>query len=373
MSRLAIICTHPIQYYTPVFKMLARVIELKVFYTSGEYDKFDTGFGINIDWDIPLLDGYDFQFLINTAKNRGTHHFFGVINQDAIKMIGKFKPDSILIYGWAHHSHFKILHYFKGKVPILFRGDSIALDQHHPLRSIARKVMLNYIYRHIDHAFYAGTNNKHYFNKYGLKTSQLTFVPHAVDNKRFACNEDVLQIRKKLRLTETDVLILFAGKFTAIKNPTILLKAFDQLQLLNSQLLLVGDGPMKSHLEAKYKNKKIHFMPFQNQSVMPSVYKSCDLFCIPSKSETWGLAVNEAMAAGKAILASDMVGSATDLVKSSNGLIFQSGCLKDLKQKLAMLVTNRADLKRKGWSSIAIIKNWNFETQVKNITGALPA
>jgi len=369
--RLAIICTHPIQYYVPVFKQLAEVIELKVFYTAGEKISFDKGFGLNIQWDIPLLDGYDFQFLINNARKHSTSHFFGTINPDAIRNVQQFEPSHILIFGWAHYSHLKILNYFSGKVRILFRGDSTALRQDHLLKSLTKKVILKYIYSHVNHALYTGINNKRYFKDYGFKNNQLIFAPHAVDNKRFACTRATLPIREIFQIKESEILILFSGKFTAIKNPEMLVKAFSALQLTNTHLLLVGDGPLAANLRSAYQHEKIHFFPFQNQSDMPAVYQSCDLFCMPSKSESWGLAINEAMAASKAILASDMVGSAADLIKPANGMIFQSNNIADLKQKLVKLTHSKAKLTQKGQSSKVIIQNWNFETQVKGILRVL--
>lgn len=65
MKRLAIITTHPIQYNAPLFKLLTQRnnITIKVFYTWGKSvleNKYDPGFKKNIEWDIPLLDGYGF-------------------------------------------------------------------------------------------------------------------------------------------------------------------------------------------------------------------------------------------------------------------------------------------------------------------------
>ena len=77
--RLAIINTHPIQYYAPVFKLLHQQpnISVKVFYTYGENsaNKYDPGFNRNINWDIPLLDGYPYEYIKNAAEDAGTHTF----------------------------------------------------------------------------------------------------------------------------------------------------------------------------------------------------------------------------------------------------------------------------------------------------------
>ena len=70
MKKLAIVTTHPIQYNAPVFRMLQErnVIAIKVFYTWGEKvleNKYDPGFNRVIDWDIPLLNGYDYVMVNN--------------------------------------------------------------------------------------------------------------------------------------------------------------------------------------------------------------------------------------------------------------------------------------------------------------------
>ena len=113
-------------------------------------------------------------------------------------------------------------------------------------------------------------------------------------------------------------------------------------------------------------NKNIHFFDFKNQSQMPAIYQACDLFCLPSVSETWGLAVNEAMAASKAILVSDQVGCAVDLVKiGENGFIFESNNFDDLKIKLSLLLTDKKSLNKMGNKSAEMIKEWSIDIQAK--------
>lgn len=392
IKKLAIITTHPIQYYAPVFRLLSNKVELKVFYTWGEssLNKFDKGFGRQVEWDLPLLDGYDSAFLENIAKDQGTHHFNGIVNPNLIDTIQSFKPDAILVYGWAWRSHLKAIRYFKGKIPVYFRGDSTLLNHQFGLKSIVKNIFLKWVYRHIYVAFYVGKQNKAYFKKYDVDEKQLVFAPHAIDNERFAEDRHIeaSSLRTKFGIDSSEILILFAGKFDLVKNPFILLDAFINLDLKNTHLLFIGNGVLEGSLKRKVEGlgtkrsfdyaqddsikKRIHFIDFQNQTAMPVVYQACDLFCLPSLSETWGLAVNEAMAAGKAILISNKVGCAADLVKSTiNGEIFKSGDLGDLKQKLSALTENKDKLAQMGSLSRQIIKDWSFEKQVKAIVGTI--
>ncbi|MES2650193.1 MAG: glycosyltransferase family 4 protein [Bacteroidota bacterium] len=377
MKKLAIITTHPIQYYAPVFKLLAKQVELKVFYSGGEQlvNQFDRGFKKQIIWDISLLDGYNYEFLTNTAKHPGSHHFKGIINPNGIGQINAFHPDRILIYGWSYHSHYKLIRHYKGRIPLFFRGDSTLLDSSSSVKSLLKTIFLKFLYKHIDAAFYVGQANKAYFKAYGLKENQLIFAPHAIDNSRFSENREIeaLSIREKMNIPINDILILFAGKLEPKKNPQMLLNAFAELNLPHTHLLFVGNGILEQELKDITLDfnmtDKVYFLDFQNQTKMPGIYQSCDIFCLPSKGpgETWGLAINEAMASAKAILVSDKVGCAIDLVNSENGAIFNSNNIEDLKQKLIALSTKKTTLKMMGKNASNHIQDWSFDNQVTAI------
>ncbi len=370
MKRLAIITTHPIQYYAPVFKLLQErmQIEIMVFYTWGEASKvkFDPGFGTTVGWDIPTLEGYPYTWAINTAPDAGTHHFNGIITPGLIKQVQDWSPNALLVYGWAYQSHLKVLRYFKGKLPIFFRGDSNLLDEPKGPRALLRVVFLKWIYRHIDYAFYPGSNTKAYFEKFGLKKEQLVFAPHAIDNKRFAEDKttEAATLRQDLNIKESDILILFAGKFENKKSPLELLEAFILLKKPGLHLLFVGNGELEEELKKKAADYgTVHFKNFQNQTMMPVIYQASDLFCLPSKGpgETWGLAVNEAMACSKAVLVSNKVGCAIDLVKKGqNGDIFDYNKPGDLAQKLEELTASKDKLRAMGKISAGMILEWSL-------------
>ena len=77
--KLAIVTTHPIQYNAPWFRLLAKEpgVEIKVFYTweqSKNNDKYDPGFGRMVEWDIPLLEGYEYTFVKNTSTSPGSFY-----------------------------------------------------------------------------------------------------------------------------------------------------------------------------------------------------------------------------------------------------------------------------------------------------------
>jgi glycosyltransferase involved in cell wall biosynthesis len=372
-KKLAIITTHPIQYNAPLFKLLAqrKKLSIKVFYTWGETvlnSKYDPGFRKEIKWDIPLLEGYEYEFLENKATDKGSHHFKGIDNPQIINALENYSPDAILVYGWSFKSHLKLLRYFHNKVPVFFRGDSTLLnDTPGGLKSLIRKIFLKWVYKHIDYAFYVGKNNCEYYKNAGLKPEQLVYAPHAIDNERFngtaASHEQALVFRQQLGLNADDLVFLFAGKLEKVKDPFLLLNAFiDSGIHKDAHLVFVGNGHLEDDLREMAKAvNNIHFMGFQNQSLMPSIYHMADVYVLPSISETWGLALNESMAAGCAIIASDKCGAAVDLIDNGkNGFIFKSGDKNDLTAKMKIIYDSKDVLATMKKASQQKVKEFSF-------------
>lgn len=345
-EKLAIITTHPVQYYAPLFRQLAKSIDLKVFYTWDIHseEKFDPGFGKKIQWDVPLLEGYSYHFVKNNAKKKGSHSFWGIQNPTLNQEIIDWKATQLLVFGWSYYSHIAAMVYFKGKIPVFFRGDSTLLDRESVLKTSIRKIILSFVYRFVDKAFFVGNANKDYFKNFGLKADQLFFAPHSIDNDRFSRKIDptlIQQKRNEQGIKQNELVILFAGKFESKKNPLLLVQSFIALDLKGVKLLLVGNGILEGQLKHAAKDhQNIKFIDFQNQSEMPLIYQLADLFCLPSqgRGETWGLAVNEAMAAGKPCLVSDKCGCWQDLIRPWTGLVFNSNNQQDLSNKLQLMI-----------------------------------
>lgn len=370
--KVAFVVTHPIQYYVPLFRALsfANKFELKVFYTWGEtsLQKYDPAYNKIIKWDIPLLDGYDYEFLHNTSADPGTHHFKGIINPDVLNKINEYSPDKIVIYGWNYDSHLKVLKYFKNKVPIYFRGDSHLINNKLSIRTFIRKVYLSYIYRHIDFAIAVGVNNKKYYKWAGLKNKQILFAPHAIDNKKFEITDSkkVSSIRTDLNIPDDYTIFLYCGSFEDRKRVSDLILAKSKLSNEKCSLVIVGAGKNDTFLfdlANQQNDKNIHFIGFVNQSELPSYYALSDVFVLPSEIETWGLVINEAMAAGLAIIASDKVGAADDLV-TNNGFQYKCGSISDLLEKMLKLINDRKLLESFKNQSKINISNWSMDAQV---------
>ncbi|MBG87085.1 MAG: glycosyl transferase family 1 [Verrucomicrobiales bacterium] len=381
--RLAILCSHPIQYYTPVFAKLAACdeIDLHVFFGhQGSIDDgaFDEGFGRKVTWDIPLLDGYEHTFLPNHSSNPGLDAFDQLDYLDVGSRISEWNPDALLVYGWAYKTHYRALRYFNGRIKTLFRGDSTLLDPKSGFKALLRGLWLRWIYRHVDGVFNVGKSNQDYFLNYGLKAGQLEFAPHSIDNERFSQDaetreEDAKNWRSELGIAQEDVTILFVGKLQSKKAPDVLLDAFNRCGVSNAHLIFAGSGEMEEQLKRRA-GDRVHFLGFQNQSQMPVVYRLGDVLALPSRGpgETWGLAVNEAMASGRPAIVSNRCGCAADLiVPGQTGEIMNADDPADLADCLRNLCADRQQLKAMGENSFNHIAGWSMERQVEGIRRGL--
>lgn len=383
MKKLAIVSSHPIQYNAPLFALLSKRgnIDVKVFYTWGEEvlkEKYDPGFTRSIQWDIPLLEGYNWQFEKNTSKTPGSHHFNGIINPFLIDNITRWGADAVLVYGWSFSSHLNVLRHFHNKRKVFFRGDSTFVNNTPFIKRVLRISFLRWVYSHIDTALYVGTHNRHYFEKCGLKNQQLVFAPHAIDNTRFMQPAEILkaqalQTRCELGIAADAVVFLYAGKLDANKNVGLLVDAFLRLNATDTHLVIAGNGVMEEALKMKAAGKiNIHFLPFQNQQQMPVLYRVGDVFVLPSVSETWGLSLNEAMACGCALCVSDTCGAAADLVSDGiNGYVFCNNDSEHLMEAMALLSSSKAMAAGMGKRSAEKISHWNFEKVCATIEAEL--
>lgn len=386
MKKLAIITSHPIQYNAPLFRLLTerKNIAVKVFYTWGQTKDglvYDPDFKKEFKWDIPLLDGYEQEFVENISPKPGAGNFSGIDNRDLNERVTQYNPDALLVYGWSFKSHLRVLRYFKGRKKILFRGDSTLLDESNgfSLKKTARRFFLRWVYRHIDVALYTGEANKAYFLQHGIKESQLHYTAHAVENERFFDTDGIYEAkaiawRRELQIPDEAMVFLFAGKLEEKKDPGLLISAFKTMTDPDIRLLIVGNGLLEQKLkEQAAADSRILFLDFQNQQLMPVVYRLGDVFVLPSKGpgETWGLSVNEAMACSRPVIVSNRCGSAADLVYE-NGFIFESRRQTELERAIRFFVDDKEKkLKEMGKKSLTHIQQFSFAEIAKVIESAV--
>ncbi len=342
--RLAIVISHPTQYYSPWFTWLAThtPVELRVFYLwdFGVRAQTDRQFGAAFAWDRDLLAGHAHEFVPNRARDPGTHHFNGLDNPGLPARLRAWSPEAVLVFGYNYRTQLGLV--LRRPAPLLFRGDSHLLGR--PAPRGPKRWLLGRLFARFAAITYVGAANRDYFRAYGVPDARLHFVPHCVDAAHFvatpAARAAAAARRGLLGLGQRRV-VLFAGKLVPAKQPRELLAAFQALAPADAALVFVGSGEELPALEAAAAACPaccVRFLPFANQSEMPARYLLADLFVLPSRGlyETWGLAVNEAMHLGVPCLVSDRVGCQRDLVtEGETGWVFRADDPAQLREKLA--------------------------------------
>ncbi len=284
------------------------------------------------------------------------------------------------VTGYAWQSHLAAIRRLsRAGVPVLFRGDSHLLNGRGPWwRWQVKQALLRAVFRWPAAFLCVGQANKDYYRAFGVPEAKLVDCPHSVETERFAepnaeLEQQAAAWRAELGLAAGQQVLLFAGKFEDKKRPLPLMRAFLESGLKNAILLLVGDGehgPQVRELAAQ-RPERFRVLPFQNQSKMPLVYRLGDMLVLPSAyGETWGLAVNEAMACGRPALVSDRVGCHADVVRPGvNGGVFAAEDWGDFREKLSSLL--RTDWIERRPEIQAWAKNWSIEKTEETVIQGL--
>jgi glycosyltransferase involved in cell wall biosynthesis len=385
--RIAYLATHPIQYQAPLLRLIAAEpgITLKAFFRSpmGLKHYVDKGFGQEIAWDVPLLDGYEHEFLPALGDALKVTPFLRPFNYGLGRRLAAGGFDVLWVHGYARVFHQAAMLGAKSRgLKILLRDEPTAISKPRGgVKRLVKRRIFGALAALVDGVLAIGRLNRQYWIDQGFDPGKVYSMPYAVDNARFRAGAEAAAANRAAFLASIGLpadrpRILFSGKLTPIKAPDVLLEAFARLRQPQASLCLVGDGPLRGQLEARVRElglgAKVCFAGFRNQRELPAFYDAADVFVLPSRQEPWGLVVNEAMNAGRAIIVSDKVGSGPDLVHpGENGAIVPTGDADALAAALADVLASPARSEALGRRSLEIIERWSFREDVAGLKQAL--
>ena len=350
MARIGFLVSHPIQYYTPIFRALAEQCALTVFFAHRQTaeQQARAGFGVTFDWDVDLLSGYESRFLVNVARRPSTERFGGCDTPSIAAEIAGGNFDAFVVPGWALRSYWQAARACRRLgVPVLVRGNSHLGTRRNGALWAAKALAFPYLLRQFDGFLYVGQRNREYLQHYGVPESRLFFSPHCVDNDVFAAASVAAHGGASGSHRQARRRVLFVGKLLARKHPADLLHAVARLAEHRIEVVFAGSGELEGELRqvAATLALPVTFLGFVNQSQLPAVYASADVLVLPSDGrETWGLVVNEAMACGLPAVVSDAVGCGPDLVeRGATGAVFPLGDVAALAAALDSVLSLDAD------------------------------
>ncbi len=386
--RLAYLVSHPIQYQTPLLRRIAQEpeIDLTVFFGSDFSVRGyqDQGFGVQVTWDVPLLEGYKHEFLPRLRDN-GTEGTFSPISHGLSARLQGF--DVVWVHGYAtvNQLHGIIAAKALG-IPVLVRAESWLSDRPRTgAKLVAKRLFFEGLRRMIDAVLVTGKPNREYWQHYLGEDFPMFLMPYAVNNEWFqekvraaAAGREAL--RARLGLDAGRPVILFASKLQKRKHCDDLIAAYAKLSPGDGQdprpyLVIVGDGEERAALEAQAAAtgfKSIRFYGFANQTELPGFFDLATVFVLPSRHEPWGLIVNEVMNAGRAVIVSDDVGSNFDLVKDGvEGCVFPVRDVEALTAALRRVLATPETAAEMGRRALERINHWGFDQDIAGLKQAI--
>jgi len=385
--RILIVASHPVQYAAPLFRLMAKhpQLNIQVAYCSmqGVEASFDSGFGVDVAWDIPLLDGYPWVQVENNSIKPSLGKFFGLINLGLWKLITKENFDAVIVstgYTYASFWIATIAAKLTGK-KFLFSTDASTIEPRNKQRWKAwlKKLLLPSIFNLADIIMVGSTLGKQMVHSLGIPEQRIALTPFSVDNNWWISQSNQVDrqiVRKHWDISDDATILLFCAKLQPWKCPQDVLRAFAQANIQNSYLIFAGDGSLKVELENEAQSlnikNRVKFLGFVNQSQLPSIYSSSDLFILPSDYEPFGVVVNEAMLCGCPVIVSDKVGAGYDLVRhDENGFIYPCGDINVLTEILKEVLPDRNRLKNMGIAATDQMQSWSPEENIEAIVKAL--
>lgn len=351
--RVVFALTHPVQYMSPLFRRLSAdhpECELTVLYASMPLpEQQGVGFDTPFTWTGDLLSGYRHEVLGTPDPSRrfGSDDLMGVDVSAVGAALDRLRPDVVVVPGWHSIFYLRVLWAARRRgIPLLYRGDTNLQTAPSGWRRLPWSLRTWALLRMFDGWLAVGTRSRRYLEHFGLAEPLIVDSPHAVEPTASALDEQAREeTRRRLGATADDFLLVFAGKLVDVKRPADVLQAAHRVRGA-VVVAMVGSGPLEASLRelARTLGVRTTWCGFRNQSEMPQLLAAADCLVLPSRSDTWGFVVNEALTVGTPCVVADTVGCADDLLRDSRaGAVFPSGDVEALSRALADVRDGRAD------------------------------
>lgn len=381
--RLAILASHPIQYFTPVYRRLTRLpgLDVEVLYCRdfGARPRYDEQFDRIVQWDVDQLGGYKHQFLFNASPISNTFNPLHAINPSVLpRMLGGY--DALWVNGYLYPSNYLAAIGAKmSRTKVLMRSELRADVRRDPsTRQSIRDAVIRRWVAKCDALLYIGCRNRDAYLEYGAEESKLFFTPYSVDVDEIAAtvarNTDRAALREEWGLPRDRTVLLFVGKLTPRKHPEVMLHLAAEYGS-SVHVAVVGSGPLEQQLRSEVARtglSNVSFLGFVNQRRLPEVYALADIFVMPSEDEPWGLVLNEAMAAGAAPVVCSDVGASTDLIKEGEtGFTFAKGDWNAMSASVRQLIADVDARATIGAAARTISNRYNYGATANGVVDAL--
>ena len=382
--RVLVIAAHPVQYQSPLLRRMAvhPRLDLEVAYCTlrGAEPGLDPEFGVTVQWDVPLLEGYSWKHVPN--RGSGDESFWGLNNPGLWRMIRQGRFDAVFCYtGYIRASFWIALLAAKLSQSVFaFGTDAISLHSMggQNWKQHVKRLFWPLLYRLADQVLVPSSGTRDLMRSFGIPEERITLTPYCVDNEWWieqSSRVDRNAARSSWGASAATTVVLFCAKLQPWKRPLDLRQAFARANFQDALLIFAGDGPLRGELQEQAAAlgvaDRVRFLGFVNQTQLPALYTGADLMVLPSRYDAFGVVVNEAMLCGCPVVASDRVGAARDLIAPvAPGFIYPCGDVAALTAILQRALSDRRGLAALAEAARLRMKTWSPR---ENIAGQIEA
>ena len=330
--RLAVVVTHPIQYYAPLRRALALepALRLHVIFASriGLDKTYDAEMKTEVAWATDLTAGYNHEFLPEAATINRTG--FGLDNPSVGAALAAFAPDAVILHGYASRTLLRALVWCKlHGARALLTADSSGHHAPPGWRRRIKSLIAPLLLRRYDAALTMGDRGETHLARLGFARSNMVRMPVMIDEAFWRAREQRVHLREATRaalaIAPDAFVILAVSKLSPRKRMGDLVAAFARLGP-GAVLVVAGEGEERAGLQVQAPDA--HWLGFVNIDALPALYAAADVFAHPAENEQYGMVALEAAILGLPLVLSDETGAigATSIARpGENALIFARG------------------------------------------------
>ena len=275
------------------------------------------------------LDGVPHRFLAGVAptirSRRNT--FVYEINPGIVPLLERERFDVLVIGGYAVFAEQAAILWARARrVPYLLHSESHLGKPRPGWRTRVKARVLPAVVGGANAGLAVGTLAAAYLEHYGLPSERIRIVPNTIDVAGYArAATDAIERRDEVRARRglPQRYLLYAGRLVESKGIEVLLAALDRRGAERLPLVVAGDGPLRDAVRAR---DNVIPVGFQERDRLIELFALAEATVVPSLDEPWGVVVNEALACGSPVVASDAVGAGPDLIREGeDGRIVDAG------------------------------------------------
>jgi glycosyltransferase involved in cell wall biosynthesis len=264
------------------------------------------------------------------------------------RMIDYFRANdvrAVIFCGYRHVSYVRLMNYcYRSGIPIFMNNDNNIRSEapSSGLRSLVKRRIYAWLTKRVSGVMSMGKLGDQFFFKYGVDPQRLYRVPYWPDFDSFMGSDEIglERFRQKFGLNGRRRYLLFSGRLVPVKRVDLLIDAFAAMasDRPDWDLLIVGDGRLREELVGRVPEglrQRVVWTGFLQGQELASAFHAADVLVLPSDVENWAVVVQEAMATGLVVVASDIVGAAHEMVADGvSGRIFSKGDCESLRRSL---------------------------------------